>query len=229
MDHHRKPLLHIIAALLGHIFIHNALQATDPGRYAKAIDGWTAQDEKNPPAPGGALFIGSSSVRMWKSLQADFPELATLNRGFGGSWTQDVLHYYDRIVRPYKPAKIIFYCGENDLAGGEATNVPVENFRTFVDWARKDNPCVKIYFIPIKPSPSRWKLWPKFSEANEAIEGYCKENKVHYLHNIPQKMLTKAGKPDEGIFTKDNLHMNARGYKIWTAEVRKAIGLKMEE
>ena len=45
---------------------------------AKEIDesGW----EK-----GSAVFTGSSSVRMWKNLQEQFPDVAIINSAFGGS------------------------------------------------------------------------------------------------------------------------------------------------
>lgn len=215
----------MVATLLGQLFYNPVLDAADPGRFKRTIEAWVTQDAQNPPSPGGALFIGSSSIRMWKSLQADFPELSTINRGFGGSWTQDVLHYFDQIVRPYKPSKIVFYCGENDIAGGECPNVPVENFKKFVEWVRQDNPCVEIYYVPMKPSPKRWKLWSLYSQGNKRIQEFCKTNKIHYLNTIPQKMLTNSNSPDESIFIQDMLHLNPKGYKIWATEVRKAMGM----
>jgi len=199
------------------------IQAADPTRFAKQIDTWGAQDAQNPPPKGLSLFIGSSSIRMWSTLSKDFPELTTLNRGFGGSWTQDVLHYYDRIVKPYEPSKIIFYCGENDIAGGEAPQVPFKNFKIFVDRVRQAKPCTEIYYIPMKPSPKRWNLWAKYEEGNQRIRSFCEKNNIHYLHTIPQKMLKNDGTPNPDIFIKDKLHMNAKGYKIWAEEIHKAL------
>ena len=47
---------------------------------------------ETPPAPGGALFIGSSSIRMW-DLAKHFPaEENAINRGFGGSHMADSTH-----------------------------------------------------------------------------------------------------------------------------------------
>ncbi len=33
------------------------------------------------PAPGGILFIGSSSIRMWNDLERRFPEAPIIKRG----------------------------------------------------------------------------------------------------------------------------------------------------
>jgi hypothetical protein len=41
-------------------------------------------DRTTPPPAGGIVFVGSSSIRMWRSLESDFPGLPVLNRGFGG-------------------------------------------------------------------------------------------------------------------------------------------------
>lgn len=219
----RTFLLCVTLLMIFSSFSSLELKAADPERFAKTIDRWTAQDKQNPPEKGLTLFIGSSSIRMWSSLSEDFPELNVLNRGFGGSWTQDVLHYYDRIVQPYSPSKIIFYCGENDIAGGENPEVPYKNFKIFVDKVRKDRPCTDIYYIPMKPSPSRWNLWPKYEAGNNMIRKYCESNNVHYLYTIPQKMIKPDGKPNREIFIKDLLHMNAEGYNIWATEVNKAL------
>ena len=56
----------------------------DPKRFAEAIAKFTEADQANPPAKGGIVFTGSSSIRRW-DLATSFPKLKPLNRGFGGS------------------------------------------------------------------------------------------------------------------------------------------------
>ena len=45
------------------------------GKWEPEIRAFEAQDRPNPPAPGGVLFIGSSSIRLWKSLEQDFLDI----------------------------------------------------------------------------------------------------------------------------------------------------------
>jgi len=66
---------------------------------------------------GAIVFTGSSTIRFWKSLQSDMSPLQVLNRGFGGAQIHDVTHYADRILVPTRPRAIVFYAGENDMAG----------------------------------------------------------------------------------------------------------------
>ena len=57
----------------------------DSRQWEPEIAAYEATDRTNPPNPGGVLFVGSSSIRLWQTLQSDFPGVPVLNRGFGGS------------------------------------------------------------------------------------------------------------------------------------------------
>jgi hypothetical protein len=70
--------------------------------------------ERSPREPGGVVFIGSSSIGMWKTLVADFPRLRVLNHGFGGSNLEDSVHFFAQLVQPFAPAAVVLYAGEND-------------------------------------------------------------------------------------------------------------------
>src|SRR5262245_57010070 len=81
--------------------------------FANEIQAFEASDKTNPPPQHGILFIGSSSIRLWKTLAADFPGRPVINRGFGGSQIIDSVNYFDRLVLPYHPKLIVFYAGGN--------------------------------------------------------------------------------------------------------------------
>ncbi|WP_372367863.1 GDSL-type esterase/lipase family protein [Candidatus Uabimicrobium sp. HlEnr_7] len=205
--------------------------------YEKTIQQFEAKDKKSFPPQNAVLFVGSSSIRLWGSLKDDFPEIATINRGFGGSQTSDVVYFVDRIVTLYKPKAIVFYCGENDIAAKKAVEVPIEDFKKFVIHVRKHLPKTLIYYVSMKPSPSRKNIWPKMVQANQKIAEYCKENSVVDGHknlgyiDISAVML-QNNKIDKSIFVKDMLHMNADGYAKWTSVIRKRLvkdGLLVEK
>ena len=104
----------------------------DPTRFAQAIATFKKEDAQRESVEGTILFVGSSSIRRWDSLAKDFPEHATLNRGFGGSHISDVLHYFDILIPRHKPAVIVLYCGENDLWSGKPSQQVIEDFKVFV-------------------------------------------------------------------------------------------------
>ena len=96
-------------------------QAPAAEPFAEEIAAFEKGDRVRMPPPGAVLFIGSSTIRGWKTLAADFPQYEVINRGFGGSFVEHSTRYADRIIIPYKPAVIVFYAGGNDLAFGNMT------------------------------------------------------------------------------------------------------------
>src|SRR3546814_9950409 len=61
-----------------------ALDPVSSPQWAADMARFAAQDARQPPPAHPVVFTGSSSVRMWTSLAADFPRHPVLNRGFGG-------------------------------------------------------------------------------------------------------------------------------------------------
>jgi lysophospholipase L1-like esterase len=163
------------------------------------------------------LFIGSSSFRMWKSLKEDFHNETILNRAFGGATLEDLMYWQNDVVLQYKPKKIFIYCGENDIASSaQITPIIVfERFKTLHTTLRKQFPDTPIVFVSIKPSILRWAMKDRMIAANTLISSYLKEDKKAVFVNIWDKML-ENGEPMKDIFIEDNLHMNAKGYAIWT-------------
>lgn len=192
--------------------------------YEPEIRAFEAADRAAMPAPGSVLFIGSSSIRLWSTLERDMAPARVLNRGFGGSKTPDVLAVFDRIAAPYNPTIIVYYCGDNDL-GTDNTNAQAaaDGFVAFDRRARALWPSVRTFYLPIKPSLARWSNWPAMKEANRLVREYCERTPgAAYLDTV-SVTLGPDGKPDPTLFMPDGLHINARGYESWTTVVRPAV------
>jgi lysophospholipase L1-like esterase len=192
--------------------------------YEAEIRAFEAADHTAMPAPGSVLFIGSSSIRLWSTLERDMAPARVLNRGFGGSKTADVLAVFDRIAAPYNPAIIVYYCGDNDL-GTDNTNAraAADGFIAFDRRARALWPAVRTFYLPIKPSLARWNNWPAMREANRLVREYCERTPgAAYLDTV-SVTLGPDGKPDPTLFMPDGLHINALGYERWTTVVRPAV------
>ena len=74
--------------------------------FIEEIRAFKKLDSIQAPPQKANLFVGSSSLRMWKEMVKDFPDHKVLNRGFGGSTLPDVIRYIDDIIRPYKPKQV---------------------------------------------------------------------------------------------------------------------------
>jgi len=121
---------------------------------------------------GAILFIGSSSIRGWRTLQTDFPGLPVLNAGFGGSQIIDAVYFFDRLVRPVAPHTIVMYSGSNDIAAGKSPEQVFADYVAFVDAVHAAFPKTRILYISIAPSPARWSQRFNVQRANRLIELY---------------------------------------------------------
>ncbi|HPG10151.1 MAG TPA: GDSL-type esterase/lipase family protein [Chitinophagaceae bacterium] len=177
-------------------------------------------DSISAPPEYSILFVGSSSFRMWADVADYFPSHHIINRGFGGSTLLDVIRYEKDIIFPYNPKQIVIYCGENDIAADSSVTgkIVYKRFKKLFHDIRKQFPHVRITYVSIKPSPSRWHLRNKMVDGNKRIEKFLARRKPspppHFI-NVWDAMLGPDGTPMKDIFIQDNLHMNKKGYAIW--------------
>jgi len=184
-------------------------------KWEKDISAIEAKIKSGESAPGSIVFVGSSSIRMWK-LNDSFPDLKTCNRGFCGSQLADSVYFFERIVAPVKPSIIVVYAGDNDIAQKKSPETVAADFAQFCTKVKEQLPdCRKVIYVSIKPSVKRWALADTIKSANRLIETQCeKDEKLQYL-DVWTPMLDNHGQPRPELLLKDGLHMTVDGYKIW--------------
>jgi len=187
----------------------------EESRWREAFDAFAEADRIGAPAPGGVLFVGSSSIRLWDNLERQFDGATILKRGFGGSRMIDCRQYLSRLVVPYKPKLVVIYAGDNDLAEGRSPEQVAADFGAFVDGVRAELPAARIAYLSIKPSPSRQHLLPAVRQANALIAAYTREGTNLDYIDIHSPMLDAVGAPRAELFGGDRLHLNSSGYELW--------------
>jgi lysophospholipase L1-like esterase len=200
-----------------------ALAWVPTDRWEPEVQTWEEEDRRNPPKPGGVLFIGSSSIRLWHTLAEDFPGVNVINRGFGGSEIADSTDLAHRIVVPYRPRMILLYAGDNDLASRRTPRQVRDDFAAFVSRVRKDLPSVRIAFIAIKPSLARAHLLEKMREANALVRDYAAGQRDVVFIDVFTPMMAGDGKVRGDLFVEDGLHLNRAGYELWKSVIAPAL------
>lgn len=184
-------------------------------QWEKDINDFLEIDKKQTPPQRPIVFTGSSSIRLWTSLRADFPNLNVMNRGFGGSQLEDLVFFAPKIVSPYKPRMIVVYSGENDIDAGQNAENVLADFKEFISFRDRELKGVPVLYIAMKPSVLRWKMWPEMKKGNDLIKAESAKHKKVTFVDITPGMLGPDGKPKPELFLGDGLHMNAKGYEIW--------------
>lgn len=196
----------------------------DLNRFEASIRAFEAQDQKHPPAQGATVFVGSSTFAYWTTLENEFKDLGAINRGFGGSTIAEVIHYSDRIVLKYKPKRIVFYAGTNDIGELNHSGQQVaQDFEKFVGIVHAKSPTTDIYFISLSVAPTRLQNASEFRDGNQRILAYCRNTPHLHFIDVTPVMREKDGRLKDELFGPDRLHMNDKGYALWIPLIRKAL------
>jgi lysophospholipase L1-like esterase len=169
-------------------------------------------------APNGVVITGSSSIRFWHSIHHDFTNIEVIARGFGGSNMNDLVYFSEQLITQYKPRAVAIYEGDNDIAQGISPEHIVSKFIELKNKIRLSLPEIRIYFIAIKPSIARQKMWPKMAETNKLVQALCQRTQACTYIDVASNLLSK-GVPKEDIFIADGLHLNEKGYQLWSQAI----------
>ncbi|QJX47188.1 hypothetical protein HMJ29_09650 [Hymenobacter taeanensis] len=196
----------------------------NPVQWADELRAFARQDSLMPPPARPILFYGSSSIRKWETLRQDFAGRPVLNRGFGGSRFPDALYFFDKLVVAYHPRQVVLYEGDNDIGSGATPQEVFRSFLAFEKLMQQKLPKVPLVFLAIKPSPSRWALYPKVQEANRLIREYITAHpkRLRYV-DTATPLLGPNGRPQPQFYVSDSLHMTPAGYVVWKRVVGKGL------
>lgn len=196
------------------------VQAADFEKWEKEIAAYEQADRTSPPPKGGLLFIGSSTIRRWKTLAHDFPHHGVINRGFGGSQIADSTHFAERVIFPYEPRMILLRAGGNDIHAGKSPELVFSDFRAFVIKVREKLPNAEIAYIALSPSIARWDEKEKGQALNRMVREYTRA--IPGLKYIESDSISLGpdGKPRPELFVDDKLHFSPEGYELLAASVR---------
>lgn len=197
---------------------HALMQAEDKpsgiARWEAAIVAFEAIDKTLAPEAGGVVFYGSSSARLW-NLKASFPNLRTVNRGFGGSDMAAAAHFYERVVPQHRPLAVVLYEGDNDLADGRTACQILADFETLITKHKQSLPDAKLICLSVKFSPSRSKLRLDQEAVNALFKARCARDPQLVYVDLASKLLDEQGQPQAKYFMADKLHLNPDGYGRW--------------
>jgi lysophospholipase L1-like esterase len=223
--HLRASWIVLVLGLLGSA--GHAVRAGQPAQaphdfsqWEKDIAAFEAADRTNPPPKDAILFVGSSTIVRWTTLQEDFPKQRVINRGFGGNQIVDSTHFADRMIFPYRPRMIFLRAGGNDIHTGKSAEQVFQDFKDFVATIHAKLPKTEIVYISLAPSIARWDEREQTKKLNGLVKAYVKTNRrLNYIETY-DTTLGASGQPRPELFVEDKLHFSPAGYKLLIDRVR---------
>ena len=192
-------------------------------RFADAIEAFLKEDQTNPPPKQAILFIGSSIFRQWKNLKEQMAPLPIFNRAFGGSRSAEILYYMDKIVLPYQPKIIVYYCGSNDINANINPEEIAGNFKQFVERVHARLPKTQIFYTSINRAPEKMNRWAEVDAANTLVKEFCAKNKLLGYIDVNPALFDKEGKPRMELYLPDKLHFLEPAYAEFTTIIKPVI------
>jgi lysophospholipase L1-like esterase len=180
------------------------------------------------------LFVGSSSIRLWKEIESDMSPYKVVKRGYGGAHFYDLIHYTKRLVKNHKPSAIAVFVA-NDITGknnnswyGDLKPKEVlQLFKFFTKEIKSIHGDIPIFAIETTPTINRWSVWDKISKTNDLIKNYtAKKENLNYI-TTRLDFLDSKGYPREKYFVNDKLHLNKSGYKLWSKIIKNNFKVKL--
>ena len=190
-------------------------------RYQNDINKYQKENKRLSNRSCDVLFLGSSSINLWDTIYEDFAPLKLIRRSYGGATLRDMIYNYATIAKGYKPKAIVLYV-ENDLGSHkEGVNAVkcFDLFRIFIAKLKKEYPNTPLFVVSLKPSQHKADQLKDQLIVNTLLEQNATEQQYTYI-DITKVMYDEEGNLRTDIFKEDNLHMNAEGYKLWTAIIK---------
>lgn len=221
----RLILLLISFALLSCSHIRKYQDLPEVQAWEKDIQKFEQLDKSESYPEDAILFAGSSSIRLWTTLEKDMVPYHVIQRGYGGAKLSDFIIYAGRIFDSHQCKAIVLFIA-NDITGSEMDKTPkavAELFRKVLKIIRKVHPSTPVFWIEVSPTASRWKVWPEIQKANTLIKDICDNQRNTYFIKTDFAFLNENGVPKEELFRDDKLHLTEKGYEVWKEIIKKEL------
>lgn len=172
------------------------------------------------------VFLGNSITDGGEFSELfDMPEIK--NRGIRSDVITGVEKRVSQVTSGH-PRKIFLLIGINDVSRGHSATELARRYERLVKRIRSESPQTELYLqsvMPINNTPKRYKnLIGKekiITDFNSRIKEIAEANGAHYVDLWPA-LADKNGRLPMS-YTNDGLHLNGRGYRVWTDAIRELV------
>jgi hypothetical protein len=221
----RYLLLLISLGILSCSHVKNSQLSSEIKAWEPDIQKFEQLDKTETYSREAVLFAGSSSIRLWSTLARDMDPYPVIQRGYGGAKLSDFAVYASRIFDPHQCRAIVIFVA-NDIAGTNKDKTPEEVAslsKKVIEIIRIKHPDTPVFWIATTPTPSRWNVWPEISKANDMIKAVCEGQKNTYFIATDSAFIKGKDKPAGELFRADSLHLNDKGYAVWTNIIKQKL------
>ncbi len=205
------------------------------------LEKYILEYEKAEVKEGLIMFYGDSAFTRWSekhgvnNMEDDIRmkdgSLAVVNHGFGSSTAEDLLYYYERMVKPWKPKALVLNVFSNDGDKAYSPEEMMALLARLMEWARNDIPGIEFYLCEARPLQDGiegrviWYFqWNNMElEFNELVNQYAAKHDDCKVVSYINSPLFFENPEDVGdyrkirtdTFIEDKVHLNKFGYELF--------------
>ena len=186
--------------------------------------------QEAPPAraAGSIVFVGSSIFHRWTNLATHMEGLPIVNRAVDGLRTSDMLRMMDADVLAARPRVVAYYCGSNDVSGGEPAEAIFDRIRQFADRLATTLPGTRMVFMSINRAPEKRARWDVVDAVNRRVEAYGAETKRLQYVEVNPVLFNRDGTPRLELSMPDQLHFRPPAYDEFAKILRPVLARAFE-
>lgn len=194
-------------------------------RWNKAIEELEALDQSDSDPEDAILFVGSSSIRLWDTIEEDMAPFSVIRRGYGGARFSDLAVFAERLITPHEYEAMVVFVA-NDVTG-KSTDPSVDEVerlaRHVVDVSKRHQSDAPVLLVEITPTASRLVAWPKIRRVNDRLRDIALSTPNVYFVETADYYLDANGKPIDEYFKSDRLHQTEAGYAVWGSLIKRRL------
>lgn len=170
------------------------------------------------------VFMGNSITNFneWRECFANDPRI--VNRGASSAHSQEMIDNLESVLTG-RPAKIFLGIGTNDLYYGYTPEQIAANFGRFIERVQCESPSTEVYVTTILPTnngAAKGRNDRNIIATNALVKEVCERNGVTQINLFDTLQCIHT---DRTIST-DDLHLTAKGYKIWADIIAPYVGVE---
>ncbi len=171
------------------------------------------------------LFIGSSSIRLWDTIDKDMAPYKPIQRGYGGANYRDLAVFAETLCKPHRYKAMVVFVA-NDVTGKD-TDTPIAHVTRLAEHicrvSLEHQPDAPVFIVEVTPTPSRFAVWDKIRLVNAGLRGIALTRpKVNFIPTA-EHYLDAEKQPIASYFREDKLHQNESGYELWSRLIKASL------
>jgi hypothetical protein len=179
----------------------------------------------NPVEGPPLVIIGGRQAKLWSGLENILFPMAVLNNGIGSANIDDVLYYFDRLVRPYQPRAVLMIPGPSDfiMRDDKSPDEFMLMLRGLSNYVIRMDGEPHFYVITLNKWPRFPGYWGIVDTVNGRMEKWADQQPRVTLIDTRPLFEQRGGMPMRQMFSPDGINLNDWGYMQLSLSLRQQL------